>query len=782
METPTQGEIFINGESKVIGYCPQTSILYDNMTVEEHLEFYARLKNEDTDEVAQDVMRTMVEMNIVHKADVLSKNLSEGLKRRLSVGIAFIGNSKVVILDEPTSGVDPNARKDIWKLITSYKASRTILVSTHYIDEAEMLCDKIIIMHKGKKVEEGTSLEFQAKFGNDLRLEIYTDVDNVEIMSHNSSKSSTPSPRSLLTPDDDIDRQIMEICPIVKPASASQRKRTYTLPSQKTENLSLYQKLFAVLENEKEILKIKTFSIYSPSLEEIFLEILESDNNRTIENIIFNQNKSKSKINPFSKKSNRKVNDLSDLGMASPTPTITSSTTSLNSLTSKTNQNVGLTLFLRQVMALLMKRFYNFKADKKMVMMTFVLPLILLTLAMVTAMIRPKTETPVLLLTPSMYGPDSVSFTSYNNSNQMEIMESLLASPGLGTTCMENMTCLDDDFVSCSHARYNKSVAANLESCSCSSSHSWECEEETDLINVFLTHEETTDTIYHLANSLDANKWILNSFNEFIEKRYGGWKFGLKGNESDNIGVAKDNVAVYYNNKGFHSVAAYLNSLNNARIRSSVSEEARGEYGITAYSHPIRSKEGQIKGQSLEQHISDYALALLMAVVLTFLPASSIIYLIEERKTEQKLVQRTFGVGPFTYWLSAFLWDAVISLLFLSLATLVIYIFQIRSFTANNNLGATVLLMFLYLMASNGLIYILEKAFSEPSLGQIIVLTSFIFISLVTSITMLLLTMFWWIPALRDMKKLLEVLLLIFPPYALSITFKRIYKSFIKIL
>ena len=124
---------------------------------------------------------------------------------------------------------------------------------------------------------------------------------------------------------------------------------------------------------------IKTFSIYSPSLEEIFLEILESDNNRTIENIIFNQNKSKSKINPFSKQSQSRVTDLSDLSIASPTPTITSSTASLNSLTSKTNQYKGFTLYLRQVLALLMKRFCNFKADKKMILMTFVLPLILLT-------------------------------------------------------------------------------------------------------------------------------------------------------------------------------------------------------------------------------------------------------------------------------------------------------------------------------------------------------------------------------------------------------------------
>ena len=75
METPTEGEIFISGESKVIGYCPQSSILYDNMTVEEHLEFYARLKKDDTNEVAQDVLNMMREMKIVHKADVLSKKV-----------------------------------------------------------------------------------------------------------------------------------------------------------------------------------------------------------------------------------------------------------------------------------------------------------------------------------------------------------------------------------------------------------------------------------------------------------------------------------------------------------------------------------------------------------------------------------------------------------------------------------------------------------------------------------------------------------------------------------
>ena len=196
--------------------------------------------------------------------------------------------------------------------------------------------------------------------------------------------------------------------------------------------------------------------------------------------------------------------------------------------------------------------------------------------------------------------------------------------------------------------------------------------------------------------------------------------------------------------------------------------EEKEKYGITAYSHPIKSQANQIRGQSLEQHISDYALSLLMAVVLTFLPASTIIYIIEERRTEQKLVQRTFGVGPFTYWISIILWDLMTNLIFLSLAAIVLYIFQIRSFTAKDNLGASILLMFLFLTASNSFVYIVEKMFSESSFGQIIVLTSFIFISLASSVTMLLLTMFWWIVPLQKAKKILEIVLLLLPPYALS--------------
>lgn len=222
-----------------------------------------------------------------------------------------------------------------------------------------------------------------------------------------------------------------------------------------------------------------------------------------------------------------------------------------------------------------------------------------------------------------------------------------------------------------------------------------------------------------------------------------------------------------------------MNSLNNARLRAAIEEqEESSNYGITTYSHPIRSKENQIKGQTLEQHISDYAISLLMAIVLTFIPAANIIYLIDERKSEQKQIHRTFGVGPIKYWMAIMIWDILISLIFMSIAALILYVFQVRSFSANANLGASILLMLFYLLSSNSFIYIVEKLFSESSLGQIIILTCFIFTSLVTSITMLLLTMFWWIIPLQEAKKVLSTLFLIFPPYALSIFCKNFLSSY----
>ena len=98
----------------MIGVCPQHDTLYDDLTVEEHLQLYATFKGLDKQEMKIEINKLINDVNLAQKRDEYSKNLSGGQKRRLSVAIAFAGRSKVIILDEPTSGMDTSARRYIW--------------------------------------------------------------------------------------------------------------------------------------------------------------------------------------------------------------------------------------------------------------------------------------------------------------------------------------------------------------------------------------------------------------------------------------------------------------------------------------------------------------------------------------------------------------------------------------------------------------------------------------------------------------------------------------------
>lgn len=99
---------------KQMGICPQHDTLYDDLTVKEHLELFATFKNFDSNELDEEVNKLIKDVNLDEKADYLSKELSGGQKRRLSVALAFVGGSKLIYLDEPTSGMDTSARRYIW--------------------------------------------------------------------------------------------------------------------------------------------------------------------------------------------------------------------------------------------------------------------------------------------------------------------------------------------------------------------------------------------------------------------------------------------------------------------------------------------------------------------------------------------------------------------------------------------------------------------------------------------------------------------------------------------
>lgn len=155
-----------------MGVCPQHDILFPSLTVQEHLYLFAVFKGAPAATINQEVEQAIRDVDLWEKRFDYAKNLSGGQRRRLSVAIAFIGNSKLIYLDEPTSGMDTSARRYIWEMLKKYKSNRIIVLTTHFMDEADYLGDRIGIMGQGKLICCGSSVYLKNRFGIGYNLTI----------------------------------------------------------------------------------------------------------------------------------------------------------------------------------------------------------------------------------------------------------------------------------------------------------------------------------------------------------------------------------------------------------------------------------------------------------------------------------------------------------------------------------------------------------------------------------------------------------------------------------
>lgn len=148
-----------------MGVCPQHDVLFPDLSVREHLVLFAGFKGVDPKLIDAAVTDMISQVGLTEKTHARSKSLSGGQKRKLSVGIALIGGSKIVFLDEPTSGMDPYSRRSTWNLLRSNRAGRTIILTTHFLDEADLLGDRIAIMADGELRCLGSSTFLKQQYG-----------------------------------------------------------------------------------------------------------------------------------------------------------------------------------------------------------------------------------------------------------------------------------------------------------------------------------------------------------------------------------------------------------------------------------------------------------------------------------------------------------------------------------------------------------------------------------------------------------------------------------------
>jgi ABC-type multidrug transport system ATPase subunit len=162
----------------IMGVCPQFDVTWPDLTVAEHLLFYCRLKGVPASKEDSEVTRMINAVRLDGAGHKKSRELSGGMRRRLSLAISLIGNPQVVFLDEPTTGLDPETKTWVHKFISDMKGGRCIVLTTHSMQEADALCNRIGIMSHGKMRCLGTNEHLKNKFGSGVRVTVTFDPVN----------------------------------------------------------------------------------------------------------------------------------------------------------------------------------------------------------------------------------------------------------------------------------------------------------------------------------------------------------------------------------------------------------------------------------------------------------------------------------------------------------------------------------------------------------------------------------------------------------------------------
>ena len=206
---PDSGEVVIDGldisqpllQQKIkgkIGYLPESAPLYDDMTVTEYLIFVGKMQGIGSDDIYEKLAEVVEKCGLKEKKNAEISTLSKGYRQRVGIAQALIHNPKIVILDEPTTGLDPNQRIEIRDLIKEIGRSKTVILSSHVLSEVQSTCSRVIIINKGKIVADGTPEELEnqggknkatihievEKIGSSLlpRLEAVEGVHNIEVI------------------------------------------------------------------------------------------------------------------------------------------------------------------------------------------------------------------------------------------------------------------------------------------------------------------------------------------------------------------------------------------------------------------------------------------------------------------------------------------------------------------------------------------------------------------------------------------------------------------------
>lgn len=255
--SPTEGSVEVAGfdvfeqpieVKKRIGYLPETPPVYGDMRVEEYLKFVARLKGCEEAKINELVDQAIEKTNLQEVRSRLIQNLSKGFQQRVGISQALVSNPEILILDEPTVGLDPKQVAEIRKLISSLKGQHTIILSTHILPEVQASCERIIIINEGHIVAEDSLEGLSRKISGESRVDL-----------------------EVLRNHDEVEKSLMEVSGVFKAESNNKVLQvTYDGNASTLEQVAAH-----TVEKGAGLIAMNSKSI---GLEDIFIRLTSSDN------------------------------------------------------------------------------------------------------------------------------------------------------------------------------------------------------------------------------------------------------------------------------------------------------------------------------------------------------------------------------------------------------------------------------------------------------------------------------------------------------------------------
>jgi len=698
-----------------LSVCPQHTTAWSELTVDEHLRLYAALKGVSSSDLSASVDRAVSEVTLEEKRHSKCSDLSGGQQRRLNLAMALIGDSKVIYLDEPTSGVDPLSRRAVWQLLRSKRAGRVIILSTHFMDEADELGDAVAILSRGRIKCMGSPLFLKHKFGVGYSLMLSkqqgqdTHAMATAVHDHEREEESK-APAALAAGAWDpaaLTRLVKERVSGAEQLSHSGGELSYRLPLGSAG--AVLPDLFDYLDANRCALGLQNYALSVTTLEDIFLQIAAEEEQQQVEERGAEKESTNQQMDG---RKHRPISAADSIREPLLDPAADGSASSYQSSSSNGNAVIGVNAggidvaaalevdstdlsWYRQVRALMRKRMHVSRRDTKALLCSIGVPCYLLIVAVIVASVsKSSSEYGSLLLAPAGQFPQPSPV--YTNGAVNEFIADALADKNNGLGAV------------------NHTLPAAF---------TW-----SDMQTQMFAFTRDSPSVH-----------------------YGAY-FGLAASQLDFFSCATNTSAPF-------AQPTFLNLADTAILRG------RTSYKHASIATTLQPFERTPNEKHSQSSFSGLSLSMMVALAFGFIPTSFAVFIVYERETRSKHLQLLSGVQITAYWTANALWDLVIFAIPACVCLIILACDGNESFTGRANLPVLLLALLLYGTSCIPFCYVASWAFHNHLTAQNVL----VLVSLVGGMGLSIVNFMLWSSA-PALSRALRFVFRLLPTYALADT------------